>query len=95
MTSTPMLTVFCYDISDHKLRRKVAKIFENSAVRVQHSVFEAWVDENGAKKLAERAAQWMDEGDSIRVYAVGQNGMRRSMTFGPVPFQTGAGYFLV
>lgn len=77
-----MLYVFCYDVSDNRARRRIAKAMENQMVRVQNSVFEARMTDRAAEKLAKRAAVELDPGDSLKVYAVGGPGLRRCKTFG-------------
>lgn len=37
------LTVICYDIADDRRRRGVVRILEGYGLRVQESVFEAWL----------------------------------------------------
>ena len=96
MARAEMLMVFVYDVSSSKRRRMVAHALEDHATRVQYSVFEARMDQRRADAVARRAAAFLDEGDSLRVYAVGANGMRRSRVFGDgVPLETAEGYWLV
>ena len=38
--------VISYDISENKIRNKVAKILEGYGKRIQYSVFECDIDEN-------------------------------------------------
>ena len=40
MARGEMLTVFSYDVSKNKRRRKIARLLEDAATRVQYSVFE-------------------------------------------------------
>lgn len=82
MPRAAMFTVFAYDISEDRKRRKVAAILEDHAVRVQNSVFEAWMTEPQAERLAERIETHLAVGDSLRVYAVGRSGLDRCRTFG-------------
>ena len=88
--------VFVYDISSSSRRRKVARVLEDQATRVQYSVFEARMDRRRAEAVARQAASFLDEGDSLRVYAVGADGMRRSEVFGDgVSLETAEGYWLL
>ncbi|WP_439598194.1 CRISPR-associated endonuclease Cas2 [Falsiroseomonas sp.] len=70
MASGQMLTVFCYDIARDKVRRRVAALLEEVAVRVQESVFEARMTARRAEDVAQRIGLLMDPGDQLRVYAV-------------------------
>jgi len=95
MARGEMLTVFTYDVSDSKRRRKIAKVLENAASRVQYSVFETRMTETKANIIAQRVASLLDDGDSLRVYAVGADGEQRSRVFGDgTPFETKEGYWL-
>lgn len=82
MPRATMFTVFAYDISDDAKRRRVAGLLEERAVRVQNSVFEAWLSARDAKALALEVEQVLASGDSLRVYAIGQSGLPRCRTFG-------------
>jgi CRISPR-associated protein Cas2 len=82
MPRTAMFTVFAYDISEDRKRRRVASILEDRAVRVQNSVFETWMSAEEAHRLAERIEKHLALGDSLRVYAVGRSGLQRCRTFG-------------
>jgi CRISPR-associated protein Cas2 len=90
-----MFTVFAYDISDDRLRRRVAGILEDNAVRVQNSVFEAWMSEAQTTNLAERIEKLLIAGDSLRVYVVGQSGLSRCRTFGGPAIAEGPAFLLV
>ncbi len=46
-----MRFLICYDISDHKLRAKVAKLLKNFCVRIQYSVFMANLSEVCVKEM--------------------------------------------
>jgi CRISPR-associated protein Cas2 len=91
-----MLMVFVYDISANKTRRKVAALLEDNASRVQKSVFEARMSRRRADALAQAAARHLDQGDSLRVYAISRNGLPRSRTYGTcAPIEPDGGYWLV
>lgn len=90
-----MLTVFCYDVSDDRRRHRIASLLEDSSTRVQYSVFESRMSQNRADALARRLASMLGKGDSLRVYAVGRNGERRSVVYGDaVPIERDEGYWL-
>lgn len=91
-----MLMVFVYDVSSSARRRKVAKTLENHATRVQYSVFEGRMSQKRAEYVATKSAKFLDEGDSLRVYAIGADGLRRSQVFGrSIPFEPEEGYWLL
>lgn len=95
MPRSEMLMVFTYDVSQSRVRRRVAKILEDHATRVQYSVFEACMSETRAAAIAQRAAACLAAGDSLRVYAVGEDGRRRSRVYGDgSPLATAEGYWL-
>lgn len=95
MTVTAMLTVFCYDVVDDRVRRRVAGALEDVAVRVQDSVFEAWLTAREAERITRDVKQHLEDGDSLRVYAIGQEGFRRCRAIGPPPFLPREGYLIV
>ena len=82
MPRAEMLTVFTYDVSSDRKRRRVAKILEDAATRVQFSVFEARLSEQRAAAIAQRVAAELDRGDSLRVYAVSATSEPRTRTYG-------------
>jgi CRISPR-associated protein Cas2 len=95
MTATAMLTVFCYDVVDDRVRRRVSAVLEDVAVRVQDSVFEAWMTAPEARRTTRAVKQHLEDGDSLRVYAIGQEGFRRCHAIGPPPFVPREGYLIV
>lgn len=96
MARARMLMVFVYDVSSSKRRRRVARALEEHATRVQYSVFEARMSQKRAEALGKRASSFLDSGDSLRVYAVGADGFRRSQVFGDsIPMETAEGYWLL
>ena len=96
MARGEMLTVFSYDISSNKARRKAAKLLEDAASRVQKSVFETRMTHQKAAAVAQRVAALLGPGDSLRVYALGDAGERRSRVFGDAtPIEPDGGYWLL
>lgn len=90
-----MLTVFCYDISDNKIRRSVSKILEDNAVWVQYSIFETRMTELNTRKICAKIALKLKDGDSLRVYVIGKNGEKRTQIFGDgPPVSSSANYWL-
>ena len=96
MARGEMLTVFSYDVSEDKRRRKIAKILENTASRVQFSVFETRMTETQANRISQRLSSMLGDGDSLRVYVIGANGERRSRVYGDgAPFETAEGFWII
>ncbi|MCK9331088.1 MAG: CRISPR-associated endonuclease Cas2 [Candidatus Cloacimonetes bacterium] len=63
-----------FDISDDKIRRKVVKILEANATRVQKSVFEAWLNEKEYVKVKSTIDSLIDPlCDSVRYYLFCKN----------------------
>lgn len=95
MSRSNMLTIFCYDVSENKRRRKVAKVLEGNATRVQYSVFETRMSRRQADNVGQQVAAHLGDGDSLRIYSVGRNGERRSRVYGDgPPFESNEGYWL-
>ena len=65
-----MLRILSYDITDDKRRRRVAKLLEGSARRVQYSVFETFMTEGELSALISKTLRFIlsEEGDSFLVY---------------------------
>jgi CRISPR-associated protein Cas2 len=90
-----MLMVYCYDVVSDRVRARVAAVLEETAVRVQKSVFEARLGRAQAETLFERAARLLDEGDSLRMYAVSRPGLERSRTEGGGPIAEDGDFWIV
>lgn len=60
--------MIAYDISDDRIRYRVAKILENHGSRVQYSVFECRLREQERDRLHEQLIELLDQGDSLRWY---------------------------
>lgn len=95
MAKSEMLMVFAYDVEDNRTRRRVARVLENHAVRVQKSVFEAWMDQDLAREVSRHAASELGPNDSLRVYAVGEAGYQRTRVFGTTVLSEKQSYYLV
>jgi len=90
-----MLTVFTYDVTQDRRRRRVARLLEDAATRVQDSVFEARLTRARAEALSQRVAAELGTGDSLRVYVLAADGEARSRTFGDgPPFESDADCWL-
>jgi len=95
MASGNWLRVFTYDVSSNKRRRKIARILEDQASRVQLSVFEGRLSERAVTKIVERVEALLEKGDSLRVYTIGKNGERHSRVHGDgVPVEKESAYWL-
>ena len=96
MARGSMLTVFSYDISSNRNRRRAARLLEDVASRVQLSVFEAQMTKRQADHTIRHLLPFLDRGDSLRVYVVAANGLRRSQVHGDtVPFEPEGDFWLV
>jgi CRISPR-associated protein Cas2 len=96
MPDREMLTVFAYDISSDKRRRKVARALEKVAARVQESVFEVRMSAALARRTAAQINPLLGPGDSLRLYALGAAGQSRSQVLGDgAPMETDVGYWLL
>ena len=95
MARGEMLTVFTYDVAQDRRRRRVAKLLEDAATRVQMSVFEARLTRARAEALAQRIAAELGDGDSLRVYVISADGEARSRIYGDgPPIEAAADYWL-
>ena len=95
MARGEMLTVFSYDVASDRNRRKIAKLLEDNATRVQYSVFETRMTETRANTIAQQAASYLGDGDSLRIYVIGHDGERRSRVYGDgTALASGEGYWL-
>lgn len=95
MSRSEKLHVFCYDVSDNKRRRRIAKILEDHASRVQYSVFEGRLTRARVVRIVKEVEDLLEKGDSLRVYAIGRPGEKRSSAHGTAaPIEDGAGYWL-
>jgi len=75
--------VLAYDIADDKRRRKIARLCEAVAERVQYSVFEAYLTEAELEKLLKKTSRWMQTGqDSLRVYTLCASCRNKARTHG-------------
>jgi len=83
-------------VSENRRRRRVARLLEDAATRVQYSVFEVRMSASRAAAIGQRVAAMLGPGDSLRVYAVGADGLERSRVYGDgAPFEPEDGYWLV
>jgi len=90
-----MLMVLCYDVGRANVRNRVAAMLEDEAVRVQESVFEARLTRVEAERLFGRLSALLDDGDSLRMYAVPATGLGRSRAVGGAPIPDDADHWIV
>lgn len=96
MARNQQLRVLCYDVSCDKRRRRIAKLLEEEASRVQYSVFETRLAPKKLSRLVARLEAHLDKGDSLRVYTVGKTGERQCDVYGSgVPIEHEAGFWLL
>ena len=95
MARSERLRVFTYDISSNISRRRVAKILENVASRVQFSVFETRLSDAKVAAITKSITPHLDESDSLRVYTIGKSGEKHCDVSGAgAPIENEAGYWL-
>ncbi len=95
MTERPMLMVYCYDVASDRKRARVARVLEEAAVRVQDSMFEIRLTQPAAERLYGRVASLLDDGDMLRMYAIGDAGLQRCRVQGGAPISDGEDYWIV
>lgn len=78
-----MLIVVCYDISEPRRLRRVARALEAHGERVLESVFECWMDAPGLGKLKVELAKLIDpRTDRIAYARLERGGERRVIVVG-------------
>jgi CRISPR-associated protein Cas2 len=95
MTERVMLTVYCYDIVRDRTRARVARMLEQEAVRVQDSVFEIRLTQAAADRLYRRISRLLDDGDKLRMYAIGAVALPRCRSDGGAPIAGDGDYWIV
>lgn len=76
--------VISYDISDNKLRTKLAKLLEGYGVRVHYSVFECRLEYEKYRELYYQMKVYAEkfQEDSIRIYRICRNCEQEIETLG-------------
>lgn len=95
MSDTPHLRLIIYDIADNRRRRRVAKILEERAVRVQESAFEARLSNAQLKRLTARLEGFATLDDSIRFYTIPNSALTKCHTIGGPMIADGARFWLL
>jgi len=62
------LWVVVYDITDNRNRLAVHRILDNHGNRVQHSVFECWLNDHVMTNLRKHLSRFIEKEDSLRWY---------------------------
>ena len=63
--------------------------------RVQDSVFEARLSQEAAERLFMRVSALLEEGDLLRMYAIGAAGLERCRAHGGAPISGDGDYWIV
>ncbi len=80
------LVVLAYDIADDKRRRRAARICEQRMLRVQESVFEAWLTPAELRHILTSLQEQIDpEADQIRTYTLALRDFARRRVLGQMP----------
>lgn len=95
MADRVMLMVYCYDIVMARTRARAAAALEAEAVRVQDSVFEVRLSAKAADRLYRRVAGLLDEGDTLRMYAISSAGRERCRAHGGAPIAEDGAFWIV
>jgi CRISPR-associated protein Cas2 len=96
MSRETMLRVFCYDVSSDASRRKIARILEDCASRVQFSVFEARLTPLAMREVVAEVEKHLGKHDSLRVYTIGVTGERRCEVSGSgAPIEADGAFWLL
>ncbi|MBO9129098.1 CRISPR-associated endonuclease Cas2 [Bacillus sp. 165] len=72
----------CYDIEETKRRNKVAKKLKDYGVRVQKSIFEAYLDKDSLDQMVEVITPFVLEQDSLRIYSLNKSAFQQTLVYG-------------
>ncbi|WP_322514723.1 CRISPR-associated endonuclease Cas2 [Rhodopseudomonas palustris] len=95
MSRDTMLRVICYDVSSDVRRRKIARILEDRASRVQFSVFETRMTGAALARLVRDVEAHLGKDDSLRVYSISTTSERHCDTRGGLPIEPQGAYWLM
>lgn len=87
--------VFTYDIARDSRRERAAEILGTHLVRVQRSVFEGRLTVAAARALCRTIAPLLTAEDSLRAYAVTQDGRADTIVLGDPPLTEAADFILL
>lgn len=78
-----MIYMVCYDISNPKRLRMVAKVLENLGLRVQKSFFQCNIEKNKVEELYARVLKIINtKQDSLFIYPLCEDCSKRAITDG-------------
>jgi CRISPR-associated protein Cas2 len=96
MTNEAMLVVIVYDTPDDNRRRRLARLLEDVADRVQWSVFEGWLTTEQIDDCWQRLQRVViPDKDRLRLYRVCQYCRDASRVLGPQQLEPLAEYWIV
>jgi CRISPR-associated endonuclease Cas2 len=95
MSDDLQLFVIAYDIVDDRRRARVSALLEQSATRVQLSLFEAMVTAQDAAKLTQKVIHMLAAGDKLRAYPLPSRMTDEIVSFGGPPIENNDGYWLL
>ena len=92
MASARHLVLIAYDVSNDRDRAKLAAFLEERMTRVQGSLFEGWMTQAEARRIARMGSALAGESESVRLYIVprGAVGGCQAWGFPPAPCPDGA-----
>lgn len=80
------LVVLAYDIADEKRRKRVARLCEQRMLRIQESVFEAWLTSYEVGQLLAAVATHIEPRlDQVRLYTLDLRDLGRRRVIGQMP----------
>lgn len=82
MSEAACLWVISYDISRDAARARAARVLEDCGVRVQGSVFEAWLTERDLTRVLARIEKHLETNDSLRAYPLSAQAIARCRVAG-------------
>ena len=91
-----MLFVVCYDISDDKTRNQMSERLLDFGVRIQESVFECLLDEEGYTKMLKKLDKVpLADTDRVRIYRICRKCMDVVKIYGPGELSRDPKFYLV
>lgn len=95
MPDRPRLRLIIYDVADNRRRRRIAKILEERAARVQESAFEARLSEAQFSRLRAKLTAVASIEDSLRFYTIPDPALSRCHVTGGPMIADGARFWLM
>ena len=91
-----MMFVVCYDISEDRTRDRLATKLLDLGSRIQESVYEACLDEEGFGRMIERIGKVpLADTDRVRIYQVCQKCAESVQIYGPGELTRDPEFYLV